>query len=466
MDGVLVGTWAGGSSLTPLTVSFNSDATVARVQKVYQGITFRTNTDNPVFGVRTLSVSMTDGDGGTSNTATATVDVDTAQNDDPSFTALDDNPTFIEAGTAVVLDTDVDVADPELDYIYSGNGNYSGSSLTLVRNGGVNSDDVFSFNDGNGISLAGGNLIKNAQVIATFDTLSTTGELVITFTDANGEIPTSADVDNILRQITYSNTNDNPAASVQIDWTFDDGNTGSQGINGAKTATGSTTVNITATNDAPLLDNTGTMALTSITEDDLGNGGNTVAQILASAGGDRVTDVDVGAVEGVAITTRNNGNGQWQYSIDGGSNWTNVGTVNESSALLLRSTDLVRFQPDGDNGITQTIEFRAWDQTSGTAGTKVDTTTNGGSTAFSVTIESASITVSSINDDPTNAGTLPSDISVTEDIASNVDLSAIDLADVDHGGGNLTITLSTSTGGSCLPAMVVGSLLAAAARPA
>ena len=38
---------------------------------------------------------------------------------------------------------------------------------------------------------------------------------------------------------------------MQIDWTFDDGNTGSQGIGGALTATGSTTVSITAVNDAP-----------------------------------------------------------------------------------------------------------------------------------------------------------------------------------------------------------------------
>ena len=36
---------------------------------------------------------------------------------------------------------------------------------------------------------------------------------------------------------------------------------------------------------------------------------------------------------------------------------------------------------------------------------------------------------------------------MTEDVASNVDLSSIDLADVDQGGGNLTIKLSTSTGG-------------------
>ncbi len=45
------------------------------------------------------------------------------------------------------------------------------------------------------------------------------------------------------------------------------------------------------------------MTLTTITEDDTSNGGNTIAQIIASAGGDRITDVDSGAVEGIAITS-------------------------------------------------------------------------------------------------------------------------------------------------------------------
>ncbi|MCP4309551.1 MAG: hypothetical protein GY788_32675, partial [bacterium] len=115
-------------------------------------------------------------------------------------------PNFTEGGAAVVLNADVDVSDSELNELNGGLGNYDGAGLTLVRDGGANSDDVLSFNDGNGITLSGSNLIKNSQVIATFDITTTPGELVITFTDANGEIPTSTDVDNILRQITYANS--------------------------------------------------------------------------------------------------------------------------------------------------------------------------------------------------------------------------------------------------------------------
>ena len=56
--------------------------------------------------------------------------------------------------------------------------------------------------------------------------------------------------------------------------------------------------------------------------------------------------------------------------------------------------------------------------------------------------------VVAVNDDPTNVGTLPTDISVVEDTPGNVDLSAIDLSDIDAASGSLTVTLSTSTGGA------------------
>ncbi|MCP4387141.1 MAG: DUF642 domain-containing protein, partial [Gammaproteobacteria bacterium] len=153
---------------------------------------------------------------------------------------------FTEGAAAEVLDADVTISDAELDALNGGLGNYNGASVTLVRNGGISTEDVFSFNDGNGITLSGGNLVKNSQVIAKFDIATTPGQLLITFEYNGVEYPTSADVDNILRQTTYANSSDTPPASVQIDWTFDDGDAG-----GALQATGSTTVTITAVNDLP-----------------------------------------------------------------------------------------------------------------------------------------------------------------------------------------------------------------------
>src|SRR4030095_1624177 len=118
----------------------------------------------------------------------------------------------------------------------------------------------------------------------------------------------------------------------------------------------------------------------------------------------QINDVDSGAVNGIAVTSLNSSSGTWQYSTDAGTTWTKVGSVSSSSALLLRSSDKLRFVPDGQNGTTASVTFCAWDQTSGSAGTKVDTTTNGGTTAFSTATATSNITVSSVNDAPVLTG--------------------------------------------------------------
>src|SRR6185295_9109249 len=68
--------------------------------------------------------------------------------------------------------------------------------------------------------------------------------------------------------------------------------------------------------------------------------------------------------------------------------------------------DRVYLQPSPANfngTVASAITFRAWDQTGTTAGqqgSKVDTSTNGGQTAFSVATDTANITVTPVNDAP------------------------------------------------------------------
>src|SRR5204863_25323 len=151
---------------------------------------------------------------------------------------------------------------------------------------------------------------------------------------------------------------------------------------------------VTDVNDAPVL--SGANDFTTITEDQTNNSGDLVSTLIAG----QVSDVDTGAFTGIAVTDLNSGNGTWQYSTNGGTTWTNVGAVSDTSALLLRSTDGLRFVPDGLNGTTGSVAFRAWDQTSGTAGTTVDASVNGGTTAFSTATATSSITVTDLNDAP------------------------------------------------------------------
>jgi len=105
-----------------------------------------------------------------------------------------------------------------------------------------------------------------------------------------------------------------------------------------------------------------------------------------------VTDVDTGAVVGGIALTAVTGNGTWAYSTDG-STFTAVGTVSTSSALLLPSSASLRYTPGGTSTETATIAYRAWDTSSGTSGSKVDTTANGGTTAFSTATDTASLSI-------------------------------------------------------------------------
>ncbi len=370
-----------------------------------------------------------------------------AVNDPPTLVNLDGNPTFIEGGSAVVLDGDVTFFDTDID---RGEDDFDGIDLMLNRNGGASADDIFTAT-GNLVFAGNNDLDLSGTTVGTVVTNSA-GTLNLRF----NATATQAQVDEVLQSIAYSNSSEAPPASVQIDWSIEDNNGGAQGSGGNQFATGATTVDITAVNDAPVLDNTGTMTLTSITEDQTNNGGNTVASIIASASGDRITDVDSGASEGIAITAKVNGNGTWQYSIDGGSSWNNVGTVSATSSLLLRSNDLIRFVPNAQNATTGNITFRAWDQsdaTLGQQGSKVDTSTNGGTTAFSTATESATISVTAVNDAPTIANGYAHTLATTnEDTTSSGTLASAILtgagrADVDSGAtSGLAITSKTGNG--------------------
>ncbi|MCP4967356.1 MAG: hypothetical protein GY926_19260, partial [bacterium] len=325
---------------------------------------------------------------------------------------LDGTPTFIEDGAAVVLDVDVDVSDSELDALNGGLGNYDGASLTLVRNGGVSTEDVFSFSDGNGITLSGGNLIKNSQIIASFDITTTAGELVITFTNANGETPTSVDVDNILRQITYANSSEDPPASAQIDWSFDDGNTGSQGTGGALQAVGSTTVTITAVNDTPTLaataanatltENTDVISaavFSTVTIDLIETGDDIASAQLTITGG--IENTDTLTINGTAITGLGSDS---SGAITGGHSYSYTQATGVVTITFAGSTNAAAAELVLEN-ITYGIDASDQDPSTTARTVTLNTVTDngGGADTNSDISETATISVAAVNDLPTAA---------------------------------------------------------------
>jgi hypothetical protein len=151
---------------------------------------------------------------------------------------------------------------------------------------------------------------------------------------------------------------------------------------------------VTIVNQAPALDGLNAMALL---EDPATNNGVLVSDLVAGHISDPLN------AQGIAVTGATDPNGTWQYSVDGGSTWAAIAGVSNSQALLLAADTLtrVRFVPQADwNGTASSLAVRAWDQSAGTAGQFADTTANGGSSAFSSQVQTASVTVTPVNDAP------------------------------------------------------------------
>ena len=157
------------------------------------------------------------------------------------------------------------------------------------------------------------------------------------------------------------------------------------------------------------------------------NPGDTVGQIITDGS---FTDADTTAVEAIAITSVDNSNGTWEYSIDNGVTWIaiNDGSLADDHALLMAATDKVRFVPNEDYNGNADFTFRAWDQSTGTTGTYADASINGGSTAFSTETATAAITISPTNDAPTSTD---STITVSEDGTHGFTAADFNFRDVD-----------------------------------
>jgi len=172
--------------------------------------------------------------------------------------------------------------------------------------------------------------------------------------------------------------------------------------------TATVTLQMTGVNDAPTVDDSGAPTLTTIDEDATTNNGNTVQEILTGVADDPDGDHDVDGTNqnvGLALIGTSQdaslGAGKWEYSLDGGSSWNDVGAVTATTALLLENDDRLRFLPDTIDGGTATLTYRAWDRSDGsTAGDVVnlDGVPGGGTTAYSTASETSTLTITEIND--------------------------------------------------------------------
>ncbi|PWC68100.1 hypothetical protein, partial [Azospirillum sp. TSH58] len=173
---------------------------------------------------------------------------------------------------------------------------------------------------------------------------------------------------------------------------------GNGGAGGPLTATATIGVTVAPPNASPVLIDTNldvTVAAEALAAPTAGAVGFAVSKLvgLNGSGPANVTDADAGAVTGIALTGANESYGRWWFSTDNGATWSLVGAVNDSdSALLLRTTDRLYFQPNAavPATVNGALTIRAWDQTTGSAGSKVAVTLGAGS-AFSAATDTVTL---------------------------------------------------------------------------
>jgi len=257
-------------------------------------------------------------------------------------------------------------------------------------------------------------------------TVTNSGSAAVTISAASPALLHAWLADNPVYYLTASNAN---GAVATLSYQLNDGT-------GNIAGTGSTAITATAVNDAPVLTGLTSTAAT-ITEDASTNSGQTVASMLGT-----LTDADTGthasdngtrtgmavyaAISGAAVS------GTWEYTLDAGANWTKIDPTT-GTALLLRSTDEVRFVPDSIGGTTAndltkpTLSYYAWDQSTGTAGSEVDFATRGGTTSLSSAGGVVSIAITDVNDAPNIL--VPGAQTVAEDVP--LVITGISLGDPD-----------------------------------
>nr|WP_283813808.1 VCBS domain-containing protein [Bradyrhizobium niftali] len=355
------------------TLTLTGSSSVANYQTALDSVTYLNTSDNPSGLARTVTIITNDG---SANSLAVTDTINVTPVNDAPVVVVGHTLNYTENQAATAIDPALTVSDVD-------SANLSSATVQITGNY-VNGQDVLGFTNQNGIT-------------GSFN--AATGTLTLTGSSSVANYQTALD------SVTYLNTSDNPSGLARtVTIITNDGAANSVAV--------TDTINVTPVNDAPVLNAAQTPVLTAENEDGgvpSGAVGTLVSSLVSLSGGvNNVTDVDSGAVTGLALTATDTAHGSWFYSTNGGTSWTAVGTVTNTSALLLAADANTRlyFQPAADfNGTdTNAITFRAWDQTSGAAGTKVDASTNGGTTAFSTATDTANIVINPVNDAPIASG--------------------------------------------------------------
>ena len=403
--GVVIGTLAGGSGAT-LTITFNASANAEAIEALVQNLTYANVSHNPTAS-HNLSLNITDADGqnigGTTSSGDATFSQQTGASNPFGGISLS------SGANSAFYDFD---GDGDQDMLATD----SGGSVRAYRNdGGTTFTQVTgAANPFNGL------------------TLSNWGDLAVGDIDADGDVDlVSSGYNGAYRMRTFvSNGNG----------TYTERSTSGVTNVSVNYRAAPTMADLDGDGDADLIVSNGSYGSTQRFFRNNGDGtfseqsgannplngvnfGDRPALAFTDLDGDGDLDAVAGQMNGTFRTFRNNGSGSWT-ELTGSNNPFNGASVGGSRA----NPSFVDVDGDGDMDLVAGRD-------SGPFSYFLNTTPRG---------QTITVNVTSENDALTHSG-LPTDVTVVEEIASNVDLSALTLTDLDT-GATLTLILTASEG--------------------
>ena len=260
-------------------------------------------------------------------------------------------------------------------------------------------------------------------------TLGTTAGITITGGANNSAsvtfTGTIAQLNTAMNGMSFTPTpNYNGSASVSIT-TDDQGNSGS---GGPLTDTDSVTITVTAVNDAPVNSVPGTQTTNEDTSLVFSSGNSNALSISDIDAGGATVQVQLSVTNGTVTL-----GGTTNLSITGGANGTSTVTVQGTIADINTGLNGTTYAPTANfNGAAQLTITTSDLGNTGSGGAQTDT-------------DSVTINVTAVNDAPVI--TRPATASTNEDVALTFNGgNTISIADVDAGGGSITVTLGVSNG--------------------
>lgn len=350
---------------------------------------------------------------------TATINF-TSINDIPVLSGLVSSVTFEENAlntAAANLYSNVTVSDVDSP-------DFEGGSLTVSYTGGASAADQLAVQSGGSISVNNRIVSFNGNAIGSID-ITNNGSggktLLISFTSPNA---TLAAVKALIEKLTYQNTSDTPVAARTISVVVNDGD-------GGTSSTVSTTINVSANNDAPF--NTDPLAQTIDEDTVLTFANSTLISIGDPDAGSGQVRVTLTATNGVLTLSGTSGLIFSQGNGTANPTMVITGTISAINIALNGMT----FMPTANFNGAASVQVFTEDR--GNSG-------SGGNLSANNTIN---ITVAAVNDAPINA--VPTSQSINEDtnlVFNSGNGNAISISDVDvsEGDGIAQVTLSVTKG--------------------